>query len=185
MMTMTTKTAMKETTAMAMIERTQPAPRVRPITGWHVLTVFGAMFAVMLAVNITFVVLALKTFSGETDHAYINGLRFNETLAAKARQAEMGWTMSLGLTRPAGGGAVLEARLVDRDGAPLSGAMLSGMLERTTQDNSDRPLMFTEDSAGTYRAVIDSLEPGRWRFEATAAVAGYPDFSAETTLSLR
>ena len=48
------------------------------LTGWHVLAMFGAMFSVMLAVNILFVFLALKTFSGETDHAYINGLKFNQ-----------------------------------------------------------------------------------------------------------
>ncbi|MEY3233181.1 MAG: hypothetical protein RL230_452 [Pseudomonadota bacterium] len=99
------------------------------LTGWHVLAMLGALFGVMLAVNTLFVFLALKTFSGETDHAYINGLKFNETLAAKARQSELGWTMSLGLERPTGGGAVLEARLTDRNDQPLRGALLKARLD--------------------------------------------------------
>ena len=166
---------------------TKLTPSIKPfrITGWHVLAMFGGMFAVMLAVNILFVVLALRTFSGETDHAYINGLRFNETLAAKASQAELGWNMALGLERPTGGGAVLEARLTDKQGQPLSGAMIKGTIARTTDTNEDRVLTFVETAPGIYRAVVDQLRPGRWRFSAAAQIAGTPKFETETTLSLR
>lgn len=155
------------------------------LTGWHVLAMFGAFFGGMMAVNILFVVLALKTFSGEADHAYINGLKFNETLAAQARQAELGWTMSLGLERPTGGGAILEARLLDRNQQPLSGAKMAGMIGRTTDSNEDRALQFSETQPGVYRAVIDQIKPGRWKFSATAQIAGVPQFSTETILSLR
>jgi nitrogen fixation protein FixH len=155
------------------------------LTGWHVLAMFSGLFGVMLAVNILFVVLALKTFSGETDHAYINGLKFNETLAANARQSELGWKMALGLERPVGGGAVLEARLTDRDGQPLVGAIIQGSIGRTTDTKEDRTLAFTETAPGIYRAVIDQLRPGRWRFQASAQVQGAPKFETETTLSLR
>jgi nitrogen fixation protein FixH len=161
------------------------APKSFVLTGWHVLAMFGALFGVMLAVNILFVVLALKTFSGETDHAYINGLRFNETLAANARQSELGWKMSLGLERPTGGGAVLEARLTDKQGQPLTGAMMKGSIGRATDAKEDRNLSFVETAPGIYRAVIDQLRPGRWRFAASAKVAGAPQFETETTLSLR
>lgn len=155
------------------------------VTGWHVLAVFLGLFGVMLAVNILFVVLALKTFSGETDHAYINGLKFNETLAAKAQQAQMGWTMSLSLQRPAGGGAIFEARLNDKDGAPLTGAAMQGSLGRTTATHEDRSLRFEETAPGIYRAVIADLRPGRWRFAAQATMPGAAKFETETTLSLR
>jgi nitrogen fixation protein FixH len=155
------------------------------LTGWHVLAMFLSLFGVMLAVNILFVVLALRTFSGETDHAYINGLKFNETLAAKARQAELGWTMTLGLQRPASGDAVLEARLTDRSGAPLTGVEMAGTLGRTTGTQEDRMLRFDETAPGIYRAQVPNLHPGRWRFAASAKRAGAPEFETETTLSLR
>lgn len=155
------------------------------LTGWHVLAMFGGLFGVMLAVNILFVVLALKTFSGETDHAYINGLKFNETLAANARQAELGWTMTLGLERPTGGGAVLEARLTDRNNQPLGGAAIQGTIGRTTDANQDQSLSFTESAPGIYRAVIQQMRPGRWKFKASAKLEGAPQFSTETTLLLR
>ena len=155
------------------------------LTGWHVLAMFAGLFGVMLAVNILFVVLALKTFSGETDHAYINGLKFNETLATNARQAELGWTMTLGLERPTGGGAVLEARLTDRNNQPLRGAKLQGTIGRTTEANEDQTLSFEESEPGIYRAVIHQIRPGRWKFSASAKLDGAPPFSTETTLSLR
>jgi nitrogen fixation protein FixH len=155
------------------------------LTGWHVLAMFGGLFGVMFAVNILFVVLALKTFSGETDHAYINGLKFNETLAAKAQQAQLGWTMTLGLQRPTGGGAILEARLTDKAGAPLSGAIMQGSIGRTTGTREDLSLRFDETAPGIYRAIITDLRPGRWRFAASAQVLGAPKFETETTLSLR
>lgn len=155
------------------------------LTGWHVLAMFLGMFGVMFAVNVLFVVLALKTFSGETDHAYINGLKFNETLAANARQAELGWTMSLGLERPTGGGAILEARLNDRKGQPLSGAQMQGKIGRATDAGKDQNLRFSETAPGIYRAVIAEVKPGRWRFTASAKLDGAPPFSTETTLSLR
>lgn len=161
------------------------SPKSFRLTGWHVLAMFGALFSVMLAVNILFVVLALKTFSGETDHAYINGLKFNETLAANARQTELGWKMALGLERPTGGGAVLEAHLTDKQGLPLVGASIKGSIGRTTDNKEDRTLTFTETAPGIYRAAIDQLRPGRWRFEASAQVQGAPKFETETTLSLR
>ncbi len=155
------------------------------LTGWHVLAMFGGLFAVMLAVNIVFVVLALTTFSGETDHSYITGLKFNETLAASARQAELGWRMKLGLERPTGEGAVLEARLTDKQGQPLRGAHIKGNIGRTTDTKEDQTLSFVETAPGIYRAVIDQLRPGRWRFSASAQIAGAPKFETETTLSLR
>lgn len=155
------------------------------LTGWHVLAMFGALFGVMLAVNILFIVLAIKTFSGETDHAYINGLKFNETLAANARQAELGWKMALGLQRPTGGGAVLEARLSDRTGQPLAGAVLTGSIGRATDSREDRNLIFVETAPGIHRAAIDQLRPGRWRFVASAQLAGAPRFETETMISLR
>ncbi|WP_157893699.1 FixH family protein [Aquidulcibacter paucihalophilus] len=167
-----------------MIDLAAPSKAFR-LTGWHVLAMFAGLFGVMLAVNSLFVVLALKTFSGETDHAYINGLKFNETLAANARQAELGWTMTLGLERPTGGGAVLEARLADRNNQPLRGARLQGMIGRTTDEKEDQSLRFTETAPGIYRAVIHQIRPGRWKFKASAQLDGAPQFSTETTLSLR
>jgi nitrogen fixation protein FixH len=161
------------------------SPKPFRLTGWHVFAMFAALFSVMFAVNTLFVVLALKTFSGETDHAYINGLKFNETLAAKARQSELGWNMALSLQRPTGGGAVLEARLTDKQGQPLVGAIMKGNIGRTTDAKEDARLQFSETAPGIYRAVINELRPGRWRFNASAKIVGAPDFETETTLSLR
>lgn len=171
-----------------MVMQTEPAsPRRKPfiLTGWHVLGVLVAMFGVMIAVNVLFVVMALKTFSGESDHAYVNGLKFNETIAANARQAEAGWAMRLDLNRDARDGAALVAVLTDRDGEPVKGAAMTGMIGRPTTDAQDVALRFIETAPGRYESDPVPLGPGKWRFKADARLQGYPDFKTETSLSLR
>jgi nitrogen fixation protein FixH len=155
------------------------------ITGWHVLAAFCAVFGVTIAVNVYFVIMALKTFSGETEHAYIKGLKFNETIAAQQAQARTGWGMRLDLRRPVSGPPVLEATLTDRAGAPIKGARMSGQLGRTTTAAEDVAFVFAESAPGVYRADLDTLKPGKWRFSAEAKLGGYPDFKTETVLSLR
>jgi nitrogen fixation protein FixH len=161
------------------------SPRGKPITGWHVLAIFLVLFGVVIAVNVTFVTMALKTFSGETDHAYMEGLRFNEQIAANRTQATQGWTMALSMARGAGGDARFTASLRDAEGKPVDGAIMTGLVGRTTTDGQDMALAFTEAAPGDYVAAVDRLGPGRWLFKVSANRAGDAPFEAETRVSLR
>jgi nitrogen fixation protein FixH len=157
----------------------------RILKGWHVFAIFAAMFGVIIAVNATFITLALKTFSGESDHAYMEGLRFNEQIAANHVQAAQGWTMALSMARGAGGDARFTASLRDAGGQPVTGAVMTGLVGRPTSDGQDRPLVFTEGAPGEYVAGVDRLGPGRWLFKVEATRAGDAPFKAETRVSLR
>ena len=64
--------------------QSQPTP-ARAVTGRKALWVLLGFFGVILAVNATFVYLAVSSFSGlETDNAYVKGLNYNTTLSRAA-----------------------------------------------------------------------------------------------------
>lgn len=157
----------------------------KPLTGWHVLFIILGMFGVVISVNVYFGYKAITTSSGEIGHAYLSGLKFNETLAARAKQSQLGWQMDLGFERGAGGDALFIATLKDKDKNPISGAVLKGKVGRPAEAKDDQILVFKEEKAGTYTAHLEKLGPGKWHFYSTANKDNLPEFIAETDLSIR
>lgn len=147
---------------------TADASRIR---GWHVLASMLAFFGAVIAVNVTFAVYAVRSFPGEdVRRSYLQGLRYNETLAERRIQAALGWTATTMLLADAGG-ALLEVRLTTRDGAPIEGASLQGELQRPATAQYDRGLSFEPLGRGRYVARLGALEAGRWRLRAVAEKA--------------
>lgn len=151
------------------------------IRGWHVLAVILAFFAAIIAVNVTFAVYAVRSFPGEdVRRSYLQGLRYNDTLAERRAQAALGWR-AVALLREEPAGALLEVRLTARDAA-IDGATLSGALEWPTSSQFDRSLNFEPLGGGRYVARLGDLTPGRWRLRARAeSTAGALDFESELT----
>lgn len=160
-------------------------PEIKRFTGKKLLMTLLAFFGVVFAVNGFFIYMALSTFTGEKEHAYLEGLHFNETLNARAKQSALGWDMTLGFTRGPAGDALFTAELVDANKKPVIGAKMSGTIGRATQSKDDKVLEFNETSPGVYEAHVETLERGKWLFAATAIVVGKPEFEAETALSIR
>lgn len=157
----------------------------KPWTGWHVLFVLLAMFGVIISVNVFFAYKAITTAPGEYGHAYIEGLKFNEKIDARAKQSALGWQMELGMQRGAGGDALFIANLTDKDKKPVIGAKMTGQVGRTVDNKEDMSLEFNETKPGEYTARVAKLGPGKWEFQAKAVKAGSPDFETETMLSIR
>jgi nitrogen fixation protein FixH len=155
------------------------------LTGWHVLAILVGLFGVVFAVNGYFIYKAYATNSGEIGHAYLEGLKFNEKLDAKAKQSELGWNMELGFERGAGGDALFIATLKDKNGAAVSGANITGKVWRVVENKDDKDLVFTESNAGKYTAHVSKLGPGKWSFKSDAVKGDLPKFSVETQLSIR
>ncbi len=155
------------------------------LTGLHVLLILLGFFGVVFAVNGYFIYMANKTNSGEIGHAYIEGLKFNETLDARAKQSELGWSMELGFQRGAGGDALFVATLKERDGKPVTGAIMTGKIARLVESKDDKNLTFNEIEPGKYSAHLVALEPGKWDFSAKAIKGDLPKFETETRLSIR
>ncbi|MCW5759840.1 MAG: FixH family protein, partial [Phenylobacterium sp.] len=62
------------------------------IRGWHVLAGVSAFFAVIIAVDASFAVLAIRTFPGQVSVTpYEDGLLYNRHIAQLEAQARLGW----------------------------------------------------------------------------------------------
>jgi nitrogen fixation protein FixH len=157
----------------------QPAGFV--LRGHHVLLGMLAFFAAIIAVNVGFAIVAVRSFPGEdVRRSYLQGLNYNETIAERRAQAALGWRADATL---AGGAdaAVVVVNLRTRAGAPLNDATLSGELRWPTDARRDHQLTFTRQGDGRYLAQIGALPAGRWRLRARAADAsgGALDFESE------
>jgi len=159
------------------------------LTGRHVLFAVIAFFGIIIAVNFVFVKLAVQSFPGEqVEKSYYQGLNYNETLAEKARQAELGWRFQLvNGTAGAGAGAPLEVILLNREGRPVVDAVLEGELARPTSDEGLQQLGFTHLGEGRYRSDVEGLAPGAWdlTLKAREEVEGEIMLSATTRMLVR
>jgi len=134
----------------------------RPITGRTVLFGMLAFFGVIIAVNMLFVYFALESWPGlSTDKAYEDGLAYNKTLEAAARQSELGWQSRVGLEN----GAQLSAMLLNKSGAGVSGGTVTARLVRPTHEGIDQTIMLKEFQPGHYLGPVSPLLPGRWKVE--------------------
>ncbi|MBY0564600.1 MAG: FixH family protein [Hyphomonadaceae bacterium] len=150
------------------------------IKGWHVLAVMIAAFGLVIAVNVAFAVIAVSTFPGEdVRRSYLQGVRYNDTLAARRVQAALGWRAAAQLS-PRGSGVDLIVTLTDSNGLPLDDALIAGELRWPTDSRFDRALAFEQVGAGRYAAHIDGLRPGLWRLRARGERGPHAlDFEAE------
>lgn len=136
--------------------------RARP-PGWWIPWTFVGLFLVVVAVNATMIWLALGSFSGlVAERPYDLGLTYNRNLEAAAAQAELGWSLEVIAELAAPAVATLEVRLTDRDGLPLTGAVLDASLVRPLGAGEEVPLAFTPAIAGRYRATAALPQPGVW-----------------------
>lgn len=156
------------------------AKRQFEIRGWHVLAAMISAFGLVIAVNVAFAVIAIRTFPGEdVRRSYLQGVRYNETLEARREQAALGWSASAQLAQN-GERIDLVVVLSDRDGAPLDDASIIGELRWPMDVRHDRALTFHQIEAGRYVAPLADLPSGFWRLRARAERGdGALDFEAE------
>lgn len=153
------------------------------VRGWHVLVMLLAFFGAIIAVNVGFALVALRSFPGEdVRRSYLQGLQYNQTLAERRAQAARGWRASAGLTGTEQI-AVVEVNIAARDGTPLAALTLNGVLQRPTDARLDRALVFEQISPGRFAARASALTHGRWRLRARAedATGAALDFESEMT----
>jgi nitrogen fixation protein FixH len=139
------------------------APSKGKITGWHVLIGVSAFFALVIAVDVVFMVLAYRTFSGQVaSNPYEAGLAFNQTLAQRQREASLGWSAAVETE----GGKAVVVRVLDRANHPVDRLSLTGSLERPATETGKQVLDFKPLGDGRYRAVAQL--DGAWDLRAIA-----------------
>jgi nitrogen fixation protein FixH len=140
---------------------------VKELTGKHVLAIFVSAFGVIIAVNITLAVNAVKTFPGlEVKNSYVASQQFDER---KAAQEGLGWVVS---GNHANG--QLRLSITDQAGAAVEVASLDAVLGRATHVADDVEPDFTFDG-NAYVAPIE-LANGNWNIRMKAVAADGTEF---------
>ena len=158
---------------------TSESPGFR-LNGWHVLAMFVLFFGVDIAVNTGFVIMSVKTFPGEVSVTpYEDGLLHDRAVAQFQAQERLGWRASAA----AEPGSVA-VQLRDRSGAPLSGLVVTGKLERPATEAGRIVLAFHETRPGRYLAHTGELA-GAWDLTAVATDRSAHRFEAQRRLAWR
>lgn len=140
----------------------------RPLTGGHVLAALLGFFALIMVANASFLYFAVKTYPGETEKkSYRQGLRFNDTLEARAAQDALGWRAAIDSAVRDGDAVTLIVSFKSASGSPLDGLDLAGTLARPASDEGEQQVAFTPAGAGRYAAAI-AAESGAWDLTVTA-----------------
>lgn len=157
----------------AVSSRTGP----RRLTGRHVLLLVLGFFGLVIGANFAMVLLALDTFSGTvSDHAYQEGLAYNQRLAEAAEQQSRGWQGELVLTADG-----LALTLHTHDGQPVAGLALEVALSRPATTAYDRRLPLVEAAPGDYVAQAE-LAAGVWLAVVEGSDAAGRPFRTEARL---
>ena len=131
----------------------------REITGWHVAAMFVTGFGIIIAVNLTLAVNAVRTFPGlEVKNSYVASQSFDEDRAA---QTALGWEAEV--TRD--GDRIRLA--LDTPTGPAPALIRDARLGRTTHTGADRQLSFAVEGQG-WSADAPGLDPGAWYLWLTA-----------------
>jgi nitrogen fixation protein FixH len=134
---------------------------VKKLTGRGVLIWLSGFFAVVIAANTWFVTLSIASFHGEDRvRPFQQGLGYNATLQARARQREEGWRAVIELTAQAP--RRVRVSVMRRDGVAVSGLKLAGTLRHPTDTFRDYPFSLMPTAPGIYEASISNAQKG-WR----------------------
>lgn len=134
---------------------------MKQITGWHVFGAFALAFGIIISVNMTLAVQAVRTFPGlEVKNSYVASQSFDEERRA---QVALNWDVAATLRAN-------ELRLeITQDGAPVEAQIQSAVFGRATSVVHDQmPEFFFDGDA--YVAIVEG-GTGNWnlRLRATAA----------------
>lgn len=130
---------------------------IREIKGYHVLIGLLIFFGVIFTVNAVFLTQAFRTFRGEDEpRSYIQGINYNDTLARREAQAELGWT-AISTVSETG----VRIEISDADGQGVTGLMLDARLRHPADSNLDIVLDLRGDGPGVYATQAD-IPDGRW-----------------------
>lgn len=148
------------------------------LNGWHVLAMVVGFFAVVIAVDVAFAVIAYRTHPGEVSVTpYEDGLIYDRKIAQLKAQEALGWQAAA--EAEAGKVVVL---MVDAGQRPLTGLAVSGRLERPATEAGRIVLKFRETAPGRYEAEAKGLT-GAWDLTAETRGGAPGGFELERRLT--
>lgn len=150
-------------------------PQGRVLTGWHVLSLFGGAFAIIIGVNLFMAYRAVSTFPGlEVSSSYADSQTFD---IRRTAQLALGWEASVEATQDQ-----IALTLVDEAGRPVYPADLEALLTRPTTRADDQLLDLTRGPNGVLMAPA-VLADGRWRLRLTGTARDGTDYRHNITFT--
>lgn len=136
--------------------------------GLHWPIAMAALLLASVAFNVVFIVVASRdaSFAVERDY-YRKALAWDATMAQDRRNAALGWRLDAGLAGEAGGARV-GVRLADREGRPLSGAVVHLEAFHNARAGEVLSMPLAPRAAGEYEGVLPGARPGRWELRLRA-----------------
>ncbi|MFG0242946.1 MAG: FixH family protein [Phycisphaerales bacterium JB054] len=133
----------------------------------------------LLGMSVTMVTITVvaavgdPSFAVESDY-HDKAIRWDDHLAQKARDAELGWNVEATLgTMPGSDELALVVRLTDRTGAPIAGASIEGSSFHYAAADRVQTLAFVPTSEpGAYAAPALLNRAGLWDLRLTVDAAG-------------
>ncbi len=135
--------------------------RPREVTGRTVLFWLIGFFGFVFVVNAIMVRAATSTFGGvETQSSYRAGQTFEGEIARAARQQALHWKVDGSITGR-NGKAVLDVRVRDADGGPVTGLTADARLAHPVDERQDHVVVLGRIGAGQFRGEA-TAHPGQW-----------------------
>ncbi len=105
---------------------------------------------------------------------YERAVHFDEQIALRAESAKLGWTATAEITPGPGGTPTLRVRVLDRKGAPVSGAAVRADVIPNLRPGAREALNFLENPTGPgdYLTPLASTTQGLWTVRLEARRGG-------------
>ncbi len=133
-----------------------------------VLGILFTFFAVIFAINFTYIYIAQKTWRGvATQNSYQKGLEYNKTLEYVKSQKQLGWISQIKYINSTKNAGALTVCLLNKNHRPIKNAKLVAKIIRPTQEGYD----FAQDlmpQNNCYFTKINFPLKGQWVFEIQA-----------------
>jgi nitrogen fixation protein FixH len=124
---------------------------------------FIAFFVCLAALEIWFVTLANRSFTGlVTDEAYTIGVNYNEVLAQREAERQLGWKTSFTFAQGDGLDGRLTLSVRDAEGTALVADELRATAERMSRFPQIQTVTFERQAGGDYVADLEVPLAGRW-----------------------
>ncbi len=139
--------------------------------GWWYPLIFFGFFAVVFCVDTTMAYFASHSLTGlTTQHAYEEGLEYNQDIAMAKAQAALGWTVSPTVAPAAGTGpaALVAVTYHDHDGKPVDGMTVEALVSRPTMIGYEQKVSLLPQGDGRYGTTVALPMAGEWDMDVVA-----------------
>jgi nitrogen fixation protein FixH len=127
---------------------------------------FVAGLGLLVAVQACFAYLAISTDPGvAVPNAYERGLAHNAVLHEAAKEAALGWRVTLENRSGTGHSGTLVVVAADGGTRRLDDLAVTGLVQRPLQGGLDARLAFHNAGNGVYLATYDLPLPGLWQID--------------------